>query len=598
MDEDKNKNVAEADADINEHAKPDFSATTTSTSLHNDTSGNRSTDDGAAAKPPAPAKVLSPEETRTAFQTFVIMASLCAALFIAALDITIVATALPTITARFHSDAGYTWIGSAYLLTNAASIPSWGKFSDIWGRKPIILLAAGVFFVGSVLAATSINISMLIAARAIQGTGGGGLTVLVNICVGDLFSPRNRGKYLGIVAIVWATASGLGPILGGVFTEKVTWRWCFYINLPITGTVIIVLSLFLHLDNPRTPVWDGLKAVDWIGTITITAGTLMFLLGLEFGGVTHPWSSATVICLIVFGLFIIGLFVINEWKFAKYPITPIRLFSKRSNVAAIGVCFFHGLVFMSASYYLPLYFQSVLGATPLLSGVYLLPWALSFSIASYFTGIVIKATGKYMPMLYSGVIIMILGFGLYIDLPVSRSFAKIILYQIVAGIGAGPIFNTPLVALQAMVEPRDIATATSTFFFARILSAAISVVIGNVVFENEMQKKRSALVAALGPDVGRELTGDSDIANVRLINDLPPAQQHAARLAFWQSLRTMWIMYVALAGVILAVSLFMVQQKLSTQHVTAKTGLKAEEENRKTDMAEKKNGEANDPEKA
>lgn len=360
--------------------------------------------------------------------------------------------------------------------------------------------------------------------------------------------------------------------------------------MPITGSVIIFLSLFLHLDNPKTPVWDGLKAVDWIGTVTVVGGTLMFLLGLQFGGVIYPWRSATVICLIVFGILMICLFIVHEWKFAKYPITPVRLFSKQSNIAAIGVCFFHGLVFMSASYYLPLYFQAVLGASPLLSGVYLLPWALSFSVTSYITGIVIKKTGKYLPLLYFGLVIMILGFGLFIDLPNSRSYAKVFLFQIFAGIGAGPIFNTPLVALQAMVEPRDIATATSTFFFMRILSAAISVVIGNVAFQNEMQKQQSTLVTALGPAVASEFSGGSAAANVRLLGKIPPAQQHVARTAFSQSLKTMWIMYVALAGVTLVAGLFMVHKNLSTQHVAAKTGLQAEEENRKQDMAKIQTG--------
>lgn len=172
----------------------------------------------------------SPEASRTTLETSIIMGSLGISVFLAALDNTIITTALPTISEHFHSNAGYTWIGSAYLLANAASTPSWGKFSDIWGRKPILLAAAAIFFIGSLLAATSVNIGMLITARAIQGTGGGGLIVLVNICISDLFSMRDRGKYFGIIGMVWAFASTVGPILGGVFTEKVSWRWCFYIN--------------------------------------------------------------------------------------------------------------------------------------------------------------------------------------------------------------------------------------------------------------------------------------------------------------------------------------------------------------------------------
>jgi hypothetical protein len=164
--------------------------------------------------------------------------------------------------------------------------------------------------------------------------------------------------------------------------------------------VSILLFFFLHLHNPRTPVWDGLKAIDWAGSLLIVGGTLMLLFGLEFGGVSAPWDSAKVICLIVFGIVVAFLFVLNEWKFARYPVMPTRLFNNSSNIAALGCCFCHGYVFIAGTYYLPLYFQAVIGATPLLSGVYLLPFALSLSFVSGATGVFIKKTGKYLPPIW------------------------------------------------------------------------------------------------------------------------------------------------------------------------------------------------------
>jgi sugar phosphate permease len=168
----------------------------------------------------------------------IIMFSLCTALFLAALDVTIITTALPTIAGHFHaSTSGYTWVGSAYLLANAASVPLWGKLSDIWGRKPMILWANIIFMAGSLIAALSNSIGLLIGGRVIQGIGGGGLVILVNICIADLFSMRDRPKYYGIVGMVWAIASGVGPVIGGVFTEKISWRWCFYVSCFSINTI-------------------------------------------------------------------------------------------------------------------------------------------------------------------------------------------------------------------------------------------------------------------------------------------------------------------------------------------------------------------------
>ena len=307
----------------------------------------------------------------------------------------------------------------------------------------------------------------------------------------------------------------------------------------------------------------------------------MLLLGLEFGGVTYPWNSAEVICLIVFGVVVAGLFILNEWKFARYPVMPLRLFKLRSNVASLAVCFCHGYVFISGTYYLPLYFQAVLGATPLLSGVYLLPYAIILSFVSAATGIFMRKTGKYLPPIWFGLTVMTLGFGLFIDLPLTSDWAKIILFEIVAGMGVGPNFQAPLLALQSTVEPHDIATATATFGFVRNLSTSISVVIGSVVFQNQMEKRSSYLAAALGPSIASELSGGSAGASLGIVSELPPEQMLIAREVFSQSLRAMWIMYACFAGLGLFVSLFIGNQTLSKEHHVTKTGLAEEEARRR-----------------
>jgi len=292
----------------------------------------------------------TPMEEKSKGKVAIIMLALMLAVFLAALDVTIIATALPTISEDFHSTAGYTWIGSAFLLGNSASIPTWGKVSDIFGRKPMLLAANVIFMVGSLVAALANSIGMLIAARAIQGIGGGGLIILVNIIIGDLFSLRNRGAFYGLIGAVWAIASSIGPIIGGAFTQEVTWRWCFYINLPLDGIALFILFFFLDLKTPKTPLWDGLKAIDYVGSLTIVGGTLLFLFGLQYGGVSHPWDSAEVLCLIIFGVFTWVLFGIWEWKFAKYPIMPMQLFGSVTRGATLAVVFFHGFVFIAGTY--------------------------------------------------------------------------------------------------------------------------------------------------------------------------------------------------------------------------------------------------------
>ncbi|KAF7539992.1 hypothetical protein G7Z17_g12296 [Cylindrodendrum hubeiense] len=479
---------------------------------------------------------------RSAAQTATIMTSLCGCVFLSALEITIVSTALPTIAAHFASDSGYTWIGTSYVLAHTASTPSWGKVSDIWGRKPILLISTAIFFAGSLICALVDDLSAFIAGRAVQGLGAAGMGTMVNICISDMFSQRDRGLYYGLTSIVWAVSSGIGPVLGGALTDQLNWRWCFWINLPITAAVFLVLVFTLKLPSPQTPIWAGLKAIDWPGGFLIIGGTLMLLLGLYLGGVYEPWNSAPVVCLIVFGVITGGLFVLNEWKVAEYPVIPVHLFHSWSSAAAYAVCFFHAFVFMGVAYYLPLYFQAVLLASPLRSGAYLLPFILSITITAAVVGVYIQLTGKYLPAVHFGVIIMTLGTGLFIDMDLERNWVKLIAFQIVSGIGVGMNFEGPLLAVQAVVPTQDVAAATTAMSFVRTLSTAISVVIGGVLFQNEIKGKKQMLVDGAGPEIASLFDGASASAHVDIIKTLPPNAQLIVREAFFQSLKKMWIM--------------------------------------------------------
>ncbi|RDW84875.1 hypothetical protein BP6252_02465 [Coleophoma cylindrospora] len=499
---------------------------------------------------------------------------------------------LPTITQHFNSSAGYTWIGSAYLLATAASTPSWGKFSDIWGRKPILLTAVAVFFIGSLLCGAASSIFLLIAGRAVQGIGGGGILTLVNICQSDLFSLKNRVLVFAFESLIWAGAAAGGPILGGVFAELWSWRWCFYINLPAAGSAFIVLLIFLDLKSPKTPLLAGLKAVDWLGSLAVVGTTVSVLLGLEFGGTLHhrvifSWSSAKVLCLILSGCFMGALFLYNEAKIARYPLMPLRLFRNWNNVAALSVGFLHSLTYISTSYYIPMYTQSVLSLSPLQAGINLLPFALALPLSAALTGPFLhfnipKFPINYTHALYFGILLLTLGQSLLITLSPSTSRAHLFIFQVLNGIGAGVSYTMPLIALQTGVESSENATATATLGFLRNLATAISVVLGGVVFQNGMQSQSQHLTQVLGPDIAGLLSGKTAAANILAVQNQPldAVQRLVVRQAYTKALKGCWILYAGTAGATLVASVFVRRRVLSEVLVEVEIGLHSEEKRR------------------
>ncbi|ETN42956.1 uncharacterized protein HMPREF1541_02114 [Cyphellophora europaea CBS 101466] len=477
----------------------------------------------------------------------IVMFSLCLALFLSALDVTIIATALPTIARHLDASAAeYAWIGSCYTLANTSSIAIWAKLSDIFGRKPIIMLANGTFLAGSLISGLASSVSMLIGGRILHGLGAGGCTILVTIVISDLFVLRDRAKYYGITGIVYAISSSVGPVLGGVFTQTIGWRWCFFINLPFDGVSLVVLLFALKIPTPRTALIAGLRSLDWVGSFLIIGGTVCFLYGLESGaGGTRAWNSPQVICLLVFGVLILLLFGIYEHSFAKDPLVPARIFSRRTNVASFLVLCLHGFVFISFDYFLPLYFQTALHFSPIISGVSLFALVLPLSAATMSAGWYIRKSQDYLLPTWIGCVLMTTGTGLFIDLGATTNWAKIIIFQIVAGLGAGPLFQAPMIAFQSHLPQKDVPAASSASMFLRNLSSSMSIVIGSVLLQKNLG--------------GGQLTTET--------------RTEGSPSKYASAMRLMWIFFTAVAGLMAFTSIFIENMPRQDELETDSAGL-------------------------
>jgi MFS family permease len=437
------------------------------------------------------------------------------------------------------------------------------------------LITVFLFAIASIIAAVSSSMRMLIAARALQGVAAGGLFQLVQVTISDLFSVRKRALYFGGAGAIWAVAGTVGPLLGGVFAEKLSWRWCFWINLPICGVSFALLLLLLDVHNPRTGMRDGLQAIDWFGTASMLAVTVLLLLGLNFGGGAFPWDSTQVICLIVVGTCMVAVFVFSEKRLARYPLMPLDVFKTMSNTATFVVAFGHNMVSIGSEFYLPLFFQSVRQASPLRSGLLLLPLTIAAAAVDIIAGIVINRTGRYREIIWAGALVTTLGAGLYVKLWTDTPLAEIIGFEIIGGAGVAISFQAPLIAIHSNVKQADAASATACLGFMNNLATSLSVVLGGVVFQNSMTAQRPALVAAnLDEYVLNALAGDKAAANVNIVQTLVDAsQRRAVQDVFAGSVRNIFIMYTGIAAVTVLASIFVKQKNMSTEHTETRTGI-------------------------
>jgi EmrB/QacA subfamily drug resistance transporter len=400
-------------------------------------------------------------------QILVIMSGLMMGMFLASLDQTIVSTALPTIVGDFHRSDLLSWVITAYLLASTASTPLWGKAGDLYGRKRVFQLAIVVFLVGSALCGASQNMFELIAFRGLQGIGGGGLISLVFAIIGDVIPPRERGRYQGYFGAVFGVSSVVGPLAGGFAVDNLSWRYIFYINLPLGIAALIVTNRVLRLPKRTREV-----QIDWWGALLIVLGVSSILLGTQSGGTDYPWGSWQIVGLFVLGVvFLIG-FVVRE-HLAPEPILPLGLFKMQIFTVSNTIAFVSGVAMFGALAFLPQYMQLVHGVSATKSGLLLLPLLMGLLVMSISSGRYISRTGRYRWFPLAGTILVTVGLWLLTHIGAHTSLAIVGLYILVFGAGLGLFMQVLTLVVQNAVPMKQMGVATSSVTFFRSMGGAI-----------------------------------------------------------------------------------------------------------------------------
>ncbi|GLX48496.1 EmrB/QacA family drug resistance transporter [Streptomyces hygroscopicus subsp. hygroscopicus] len=491
------------------------------------------------------AKDVSGDE-RVARGVLVSIGALLLGLLLAALDQTIVSTALPTIVSDLGGLEHLSWVVTAYLLASTAATPLWGKLGDQYGRKKLFQTAIVIFLVGSALCGMAQNMPQLIGFRALQGLGGGGLMVLSMAIVGDIVPPRDRGRYQGLFGAVFGATSVLGPLLGGLFTEHLNWRWVFYVNLPVGIVALAVIAAAL-----RVPVRSERHVIDYLGTFLIACVATCLVLVASLGGITWAWASPQIISLAVLGVLLAAAFVAVERRAAE-PVLPLKLFGIRTFTLAAVISFVVGFAMFGAMTYLPTFLQVVHGVSPTMSGVHMLPMVVGLLLSSTISGQIVSRTGRWKVFPVTGTAVTTIGLLLLHRLDETSPTAEMSAYFFVFGLGLGLVMQVLVLIVQNAVSYEDLGVATSGATFFRSIGASFGVAVFGTVFASRLGDKLGAALAGVPLPPG--VTTNTLTSDPRGIAGLPPALRPAALHAYASAITDVFLYAapVALLGFLLA----------------------------------------------
>ncbi|GIJ86447.1 hypothetical protein Asppvi_005336 [Aspergillus pseudoviridinutans] len=486
--------------------------------------------------------------TLSGLKLVAVFSVLCLAVFLVALDNTIIATAIPRITDEFKALGSVGWYGSSYLLTTCMFQLVFGKLYGYFPMKLVFLCAILVFEVGSAVCGAAPSSDAFIVGRAIAGLGASGIFQGAMVIVAYSVEPRKRPVYNGIFGSIYGISSIIGPLLGGAFTSNVSWRWCFYINLPIGGVVVVILAVFLQLPaglqvGTETSIKGWIRHMDPLGMITFLPAIVCLLLALQWGGNTYSWSNARIIVLFILSGLLLAAFILIQIKQQDNAMVPPRIIRMRSVVFPSLFMVLLAGGYFTMVYYLPIWFQAIKGASPVQSGIMCLPLMLSMVLFSFVTGGGVTALGNFLPFFYAATVLSTIAAGLMTTFTVTTGHSKWIGYQVLLGSGVGMGIQLPIIAAQAVLPPADIPVGTAIMTFCQTFGGTIFVSVSQAVFTNRLRSGILALVPGISPSIVNEI-GATNLSSV-----IPPEYMDGAREVYNSALVSAWYLATGLFGV-------------------------------------------------